>query len=31
VSELREGGYQPGDAVLLVHDETGQPVHSIPF
>jgi len=31
VSELKEGGYRPGDAVLLVQDETGQPVHSIPF
>src|SRR5215469_11492537 len=31
VRELREDGYHPGDAVLLVHDETGQTVHSIPF
>jgi len=31
VRELREDGYTPGDAALLVQDETGQTVHSIPF
>jgi len=31
VRELGEDGYHPGDAVLLVHDERGQTVHSIPF
>jgi hypothetical protein len=31
VRELKEDGYHPGDAVLLVHDETGQTLHSIPF
>jgi hypothetical protein len=29
VRELQEDGLS--DAVLLVHDETGQTVHSIPF
>jgi hypothetical protein len=31
VRELKEDGYDPGDAVLIVHDERGQIVHSIPF
>lgn len=31
VQELQEGGYSPGDAALLIQDETGQLVHSIPF
>jgi hypothetical protein len=31
VRELNEGGYHPGNAALVIHDETGQTVHSIPF
>jgi len=31
VRELADGGYKPGDAVLLVQDETRQTVHSITF
>jgi hypothetical protein len=31
VRELKEDGYHPSEAVLLVHDETGQIIHSIPF
>ena len=31
VRELKEDGYHPENAVLLIHDETGQTVHSIPF
>ena len=31
VRELREGGYSPDDATLLVRDETGQIITSIPF
>jgi hypothetical protein len=31
VRELKESGYDAGDAVLVVHDERGQTVHSIPF
>ena len=31
VRELKEGGYSPGDAALLIHDEAGQIVHSITF
>ena len=29
--ELKEDGYDPGDAVLIVHDDRGQIIHSIPF
>jgi hypothetical protein len=31
VRELNEGGYRPGDASLVIHDETGQIVHAIPL
>jgi len=31
VRELTEDGYRPGDAALVIQDETGQIVHSIPF
>ena len=31
VRELREDGYNPGDAAVLIQDDTGQTVHSIPF
>jgi hypothetical protein len=31
VGELKDGGYCPGNAALVIHDETGQTVHSIPF
>ena len=31
VHELKDGGYCPGNAALVIHDETGQTVHSIPF
>jgi hypothetical protein len=31
VRELKDGGYCPGNAALVIHDETGQPVDSIPF
>jgi hypothetical protein len=31
VRELREDGYSPRDAALLIQDETRQTVHSIPF
>ena len=31
VRELTEDGYRPGDAALVIQDETGQTVHSIPF
>ena len=31
VRELREGGYCPADAALLIEDETRQTIHSIPF
>jgi hypothetical protein len=31
VRELKEGGYEPGEASLLVHDERGQIVAMIPF
>jgi hypothetical protein len=31
VRELREGGYNPENAALLIHDETEQTIHSIPF
>jgi hypothetical protein len=31
VRELREDGYNPGNAALLIQDDTGQTVHSIPF
>jgi hypothetical protein len=31
VREPKEGGYHPEDGVLLIRDETGQTVHSIPF
>ena len=31
VLELKDGGYRPGNAALVIHDETGQTVHSIPF
>jgi hypothetical protein len=31
VSELKDGGYFPGNATLVIHDEKGQTVHSIPF
>jgi hypothetical protein len=29
--ELREDGRVPGDASLLIHDETGRIITSIPF
>jgi len=31
VCELKEDGYDPGDAVLIVHDDRGEIIHSIPF
>jgi hypothetical protein len=31
VRELKEGGYDPPGATLHVLDETGEPIHSIPF
>jgi hypothetical protein len=31
VRELKDGGYCPGNAALVIHDETGRTVHSIPF
>ena len=31
VRDLDEGGYHPGNAALVIQDETGQTVHSIPF
>jgi hypothetical protein len=31
VRELKQDGYGAGNAVLVVHDEMGQIVHSIPF
>ena len=31
VRELTEGGYSPPGAALLIHDETGQLITSIPF
>jgi uncharacterized protein DUF6894 len=31
VRELREDGLVPGDASLLIHDETGRIITSIPF
>ena len=31
VRELREDGYNPGNAALLIEDETKQIIHSIPF
>jgi hypothetical protein len=31
VRELKDDGYCPGDAALLIKDETGQTIHSIPF
>ena len=31
VRELKDGGYCPDNAALVIHDETGQRVHSIPF
>ena len=31
VRELKDGGYCPGNAALVIHHETGRTVHSIPF
>jgi len=31
VRELKEDSYQPGEASLVIHDETGRIVHSITF
>jgi hypothetical protein len=31
VSELKDDGYCPGDADLVIQDEAGQTVHSIRF
>ena len=31
VCELKDGGYSPENAALVIHDEMGQIVHSIPF
>jgi hypothetical protein len=31
VRELKDGGYCPGNAALVIHDEIGQTVQSIPF
>jgi hypothetical protein len=31
VRELREDGHGPGDASLLIHDETGRIITAIPF
>ena len=31
VRELKEGGYNPPGATLLVLDESGQTIHSVPF
>ena len=31
VRELREGGYCPDGAALVIHDEMGQIIHSITF
>jgi hypothetical protein len=31
VRELKEGGYHPPGATIIVQDETGTTVHSIPF
>jgi hypothetical protein len=31
VSELKDGGYCPGNATLVINDETGRTVHSIRF
>jgi hypothetical protein len=31
VGELKDGGYCPENAALIIHDETGQTVYSIPF
>ena len=31
VRELKDGGYCPGNAALVIQDETGQTVYSIPF
>jgi len=31
VRELKDGGYSPGNAALVIRDETGQPVYSIAF
>jgi hypothetical protein len=31
VRELIEDGYNPGNAALLIEDETKQIIHSIPF
>ncbi len=31
VRELKEGGYYPGDAALLIHDEMGTIIHTISF
>ena len=31
VRELLEGGYNPGDGSLLIHDETGEIITAIPF
>lgn len=31
VRELKEDGYNPGGAAVLIQDEAGQIVHSIPF
>jgi hypothetical protein len=31
VKELKEGGYHPPDSILVVRDEMGNTIHSIPF
>ena len=31
VRELSDDGYRPGDAALVIQDETGRIVHSISF
>ena len=31
VRELKDDGYCPGNAALVIKDETGQTVHSVPF
>ena len=31
VRELKDDGYCPGNAAVVIHDETGQTVQSFPF
>ena len=31
VQELKDDGFSPGDAAMLIQDDTGQTVYSIPF